>query len=151
VERDIALGSPGRHDGHHRVASVARAAEPLAVDGDDLPVRLLERLCGPGRERALEVRPVEQREDTREGVVRGDAAGERDDPSEPVDLSMSEGFDGDERVGAAGDGAEGEREDVGERVSSSVLTARIWDGIEVSTEERQGRRGERKPLIRRSE
>ena len=97
------------------------------------------------------MRPVDEREHARERVVRRDAADERYDAPEPVNLGVPEGFDGDEGVGPAGDGAEGEGEDVGERVTSSVLTARIWNGVEVSTEERQGRRGEPKPLLRRSE
>ena len=150
-ERHVALGRPRRYDAHHRVASVVGASEPLAVDGDDLPVGLLERLGRPGGERALEMRPVDEGKHARERVVRRDAAGERHDAPEPVDLCVAEGFDGDEGVGPAGHGAEGEGEDVGERVASSVLTARIWNGIEVSTEERQERRGESKPLLRRSE
>jgi hypothetical protein len=66
-------------------------------------------------------------------------------------LGVCEGFDGDERVGPAGDIVEDECEDIGKRGLSPVRASRIWKVIEVSTKERQGRRGARKPFIRRSE
>ena len=91
------------------------APEALAVDGNDLSVGLAKGVLCPGCERALEVAAVDGSEDAADGVVRGHTAVKRQEPAEPVEACLAEGLDGEEAVGAGGDGAEREAEDVGQR------------------------------------
>src|SRR5512135_488655 len=102
--------------------TVRRAALGLAVDGDrpqlgrissdggdSLP---LHQRRHPGVETLLEGQRIEQAEDTAEGIVRGDAAGQGEEGLEPVDLGV--GIVGDlfPALGAAEDGAGGDEDDL---------------------------------------
>ena len=74
--------------------------------------------CGdPGHQAALERLGLERPEDGVEAVVRGDAAGEVEELAEPVLLLASPVGDGHEVVGPGDGGAQGDGDDVDERIS----------------------------------
>jgi hypothetical protein len=58
-------------------AAVEGAAQGLAIDRHDFPVEGLGKRLGPGAEAGLEGVRVDQHEDAPEGVVRGNAVGQR--------------------------------------------------------------------------
>ena len=132
-----------------------RTALALAVDGHRLEFRRIEGDGGqapavhhgrhPGVETPLEGQRVEQAEDTSEGVVRGDTAGQGEDGLEPVDLGVGVAGDLFPAIGAAGDGADGYEDDLVESVESPLLAPGVRQLGEV-VEERgrivESRRGQ---------
>jgi hypothetical protein len=60
-----------------RPAAVEGPAQGFAVNGHDLPVEGLGKGLGPGAEAGLEGVWIDQHEDAPEGVVRGNAVGQR--------------------------------------------------------------------------
>src|SRR5271168_5083514 len=103
----------------------ARAAQRLAVDGHVLdPQGFLDRL-NPVSETGLEDRGVEPVEDALEGVVRGDAVGQLEEPLQPVATLASKGLDVLPVLGAGDDGAERDDQDVLQPMETPMSPSRI--------------------------
>ena len=157
AQGQVILHRPGADDVQSRLTDSAprRTALALAVDGHRLEFRRIEGDGGqapavhhgrhPGVETLLESHRVEQAEDTSEGVVRGDAAGQGEDGLEPVDLGVGVAGDLFPAIGTAGDGADGYEDDLVESVDSPLLAPGVRQLGEV-VEERgrvvEGRRGQ---------
>ena len=69
-----------------RPAAVEGAAQRLAIDRHDLPVKGLGKGLSPGAEAGLEGVRVDQHEDAPKGVVRGNAVGQGQKGSQPTHL-----------------------------------------------------------------
>jgi hypothetical protein len=69
-----------------RPAAVEGAAQGLAVDRHDFPVKRLGKRLSPSGEAGLEGVRVDQHEDAPEGVMRGNAVGQRQKGSQPAQL-----------------------------------------------------------------
>ena len=78
----------------------------------------------------LELGGLERREDGVEAVVRGDAAGQVEEPGQPGPLLAAPCGDGDEVVGPGDDGTEGDGHDVDERIGD-LAAARVGQAGEV--------------------
>jgi hypothetical protein len=104
---------------------VERAAQRLAVDGDDLAghggAEGIEPLLNTGHESG----GVETGEDAAERVVRGNAVGQVKELAEEVQLGLAKAFDIRPTVGVAQRGADGQDEEVEERVSFAAVETRV--------------------------
>src|SRR6187397_2527966 len=69
-----------------RPAAVEGAAQRLAINRHDLAVEGLGKGLGPGAEAGLEGVRIDQHEDPPEGVVRGNAVGQRQKRPQPTQL-----------------------------------------------------------------
>jgi hypothetical protein len=93
------------------------ASKRFAVDRDDLATGDLMKGRDPIQQAGLELAWLQSGEDGVEAVVRRDAVGEVKEAREPVAAGLAEVGDGDEVVGTANHGAEGDRDNVNERMS----------------------------------
>ena len=123
-----AIGArPGRDqfDGPLTLAFVVRAAQCLAVKGDDLLVSDLRHGTHPIEKALLKGFGVESRQDSAEGVMRGDAVGEFEELAQPSFFGEAELFHIGEAISAADDGTGGNEEDVNEFVVATIFLARV--------------------------
>jgi len=93
----------------------------------DLPEALsnLVKCRDPVQQAFLELGRVQRREDGVEPIVRRDATAEVEDRGQPIPLLASPGGDRDEVIGPGDDGADGDGDDVDERVND---LAPAWVG-----------------------
>ena len=117
-------------DGRLAGGLVVAAAERLAVDGDDLPGGDLVQRGDPAQQALLELGGLDRREDGVEPVVGGDAAAEVEELGQPGALLAAVFGDRDEVIGPGDDGAEGDGDDVDERVDD-LASAGVGEGGEV--------------------
>src|SRR5512135_2103671 len=116
------------------VPPVVRPAERLAVDGDQPVLGDLLQGLNPTQQASLECGWVEAGEDPSEGVVGGDAVTQVEVASEPLPAVATELLDAGERVGPGEHTADGDEEDIDQRVLSGPLDARVIEVVEVVVE-----------------
>jgi hypothetical protein len=134
-EHEPVLGGVGADQvqGRAAVPAVERAPHGLTVDGY-LPQRTLvgsEDRPDPAEEAALERLGVDQREDTAEGVVRGDAVRQLKEALEPVALAAAVQRDVLEALRLADHGTDRDHEDVEQSVLNLPLATRVLDRPEL--------------------
>ena len=107
------------------------AAQRLAVDGHVLdPQRRTDR-PHPFLEAGLECPGVEAVEDALEGVVRRDAVGQGQEAAQPVAALAAEGLDLLPVLGTGDDRAQGDDDDVLQRMQAAVNSSRVLELGEV--------------------
>ena len=95
---------------------VEAAAERLAVDGHDLAGGDLVQVRDPTQQARLELGGLDRSQNRIEPIVRRDAAFQIEKLRQPLPLLAAVVGDGDEIIGPADDRADGDRDDVDERV-----------------------------------
>ena len=135
-DESVALrpGADQMHRAAARAARAAAAAQRLAIEGHDLAGQRRAQALGPGGESLGKLRGVEQSEDTPEGVVAGDAVGECEQALEPVALGLAELLDVHKALGTAEQRAEGDEQNVVERMAFGAREARVFEVVEVVAE-----------------
>jgi hypothetical protein len=88
----------------------------------------------PAQEALLERRRVESGEHPREGVVGRDAVGQVEVEGEPGPAVAAELLDAGEGVGPGEDAADGDEDDVDQRVPAGPHDARVVEALEVVVE-----------------
>ena len=116
---------------HGAAARRATAAQGLAVEGDDLAGQRRAQALRPGREGLGKLRGIQRGEDPPEGVVTGDAVGQFEQAPEPVALGLAELLEVHEALRAAEQRAEGDEQNVVERVAFGARDARVFELMEV--------------------
>ena len=132
-DESVAL-RPGADQMHRAAARAAAAAQRLAIEGHDLAGQRRAQALGPGGESLGKLRGVEQSEDTPEGVVAGDAVGQCEQALEPVALGLAELLDVHKALGTAEQRAEGDEQNVVERMAFGAREARVFEVVEVVAE-----------------
>lgn len=119
IDRDLAedqpgLGRPGADqiNGRPLRPMVMRATRDLVIDGDHLTGRSWQDGVDPREETGLEGDWIDPGKDPSEGVMRGDAAWQVQEGSEPVSAGMPILLNINETVGASDDRTHGDRDDV---------------------------------------
>lgn len=125
---------PGADQMHGATARAAAAAQGLAVEGDDFAGQRLAQPLGPGREGLRKLRGIQRREDPPESVVAGDALGQPEQAAQPCALRFAELLHLREALRAAKQRAEGEDQDVAERMAFGALHPRVGELGEVFDE-----------------
>src|SRR5262249_6950717 len=111
-----------------RPQALRRAARPpqcLAVNGEVVAAQSGVQGPQPAQETTLEGVGAEPPEEPLEGVVRGDAVGQGQEPCQPVAATLAERFDLREVVGPGDDGTDGDDQDVWEQVSLAAVEAGV--------------------------
>ena len=153
TQHETARVVPGRDQMRHARAPAMRAAQALAVDGDQLARQRGAQVLHPAHEEALELMRVEQAEDAPEGVVRGDAVGVRQMLAQPVDLQLGPVGDRDPAVGTTADAAQRREHQLVQRKRTRPRARIVQFGQrldEVGGQRRSGHRGRRRFELRRS-
>ncbi len=113
------------------------ATQALAIDGDDFAGDGVAQGLGPGEEDFVEVGGIDQAEDAVEGVVGGNAAGQREPSLEPVLLATTPEGEVGEGLGAAERGVDADQEDVQQMVALGAAGARVGDELEFGFQVKQ--------------
>src|SRR4029079_3555546 len=100
----------------------------LAIHTDQLTAGDLMNGLDPTEETVDEVVGVEQGEDPADGVVRGDAVGQSHELLEPGPLGVAKLLHGDEVIGPAEHGTDGEEQDIDESMALAAFDAWILKG-----------------------
>ena len=117
-------------DGRLGGGLVEALPEGLAVDGDELPGRDFMQRRHPTEQAALELGGLDRLEDGVEAVMRGDAVPQVEEPGQPGPLRSCPCGDGDEVIGPGEHGAQGDGDDVDERMGD-LAAARVGEAGEV--------------------
>ena len=117
-QADLIGRGPGADHVNGRLAAggVEAAAERLAVDGHDLPVRDLVQRGDPTEQARFKLGGLDRAQNRIEAIVRRDAVAEIEKLRQPLPFLAAELGDGDEIVGAADHCADGDRDNVDQRV-----------------------------------
>ena len=119
---------------HGAAIRSAAAAQGLAIEGDDLAGQHRAQALGPGGEGLGELRGIEQGEDPPEGVVAGDAVGQFEQAAQPLALGFAELLHLRKAFRTAEQRADGNDQDVPERMAFGALDARVAELTEVIAE-----------------
>ena len=104
-----------------RPASSSFPSAASAIEGDEFAAQAL----GPGAEDLGELRGIERGEDPPEGVVAGEAVGQCEHAAQPVALGVAKIFHVHETLRAAPQCADGEDQEVTERMAFGASNARV--------------------------
>lgn len=124
-------------DGRLRAGGVEAAAERLAVDGHDLAVADFMQRGDPTQQTLLELGRLDRPQNGVEAIVRGNAGRKIEKLGQPVALRLTPAGDGHEIIGPANHGAQGDHDDVDQRMSNLAAT-RIGQLGEVLLQTRGG-------------
>ena len=153
AEHEPVARGPGADQMHGAAARTAAAPQGFAVEGDSRAQRInlagqrSAQPRGPGGEGLGELRGIQRGEDAPEGVVTGDAVGQFEQVPEPVALGLAEFLEVHEALRAAepfrqaqgpepaeGQRADGDEQNVVERVAFGARDARVFELMEVMAE-----------------
>jgi len=119
---------------HGAAARPAAAAQSLAIEGDNFADQRLAQALGPSREGLGELRGIQRGEDPPEGVVAGDAVGQCEQAAQPLALGFAELLHLRKALRTAEQRADGNDQDVTERMAFGALDARVGESAEVIAE-----------------
>ena len=134
AEHEPVARGPCADQVHGAAARPAAAAQGFAVEGDDFAGQRLAQTLRPSREGLGELRGIQRGEDPPEGVVAGNAVGQFEQAAQPLALGFAELLHLREALRTAEQRADGDDQDVTERMAFGALDARVGELGEVFDE-----------------